>query len=120
MNKSIIYNISYEEYIKLISKIESTFTNYKQTLSILNIKLYHPSVAVSLFKKDILVLTETFPEECKSFGDASNFYNCLLLVNYHIGSLLQVVEILDTNEVKTISISLEDLLILDSFNKFVI
>lgn len=115
MSKSIIYNIDYLTYLKLISGIENKFNNYKSLLLNHNIYLEHPSVASFLEVKNSNVIKNLFPKESKKFDSASNFYNCLILINYHLGSFLQINDILDSKSIQSISITLEDILIIESF-----
>lgn len=115
MSKTIIYNIDYLSYLKLISGIENKFNNYKSLLLTHKIVLQHPSLASFLEEKSSIVLHNLFPKESKKFGSSSNFYNCLILINYHLGSFLQVNDILDSKSIQSISISLEDILIIESF-----
>lgn len=116
MSNPIIYNISYESYINLISKIESKFNDIKLKLSYLDIILSHPSVAVTLTSTQLFKMNTHFKKESEFFGTTNNFYKCLLLVNYHLGSLLQISNnpLLKDN-IKTISLSVEDFLIIESF-----
>lgn len=116
MSKSIVYNISYKAYLSLISNIESKFNLYKELLFNNNIILQHPSLVNNLSSSDRFKISQLFPKETKTFGTAYNFYNCLLLVNYHLGSLIQVTTITPLiNEIQTISINIEDILIIESF-----
>ena len=115
MSKTIIYNLSYLEYINLISRVEGKFNKIKSILLENNIILYHPSVASFLEKNQSLLLEQLFKKSCKKFSTAPNFYNCLIIVNYHIGSLLQINTIIDTQAIQSVSISLEDILIIKSF-----
>lgn len=115
MSKAIIYNIDYLSYLKLLSGIEDKLNNYKSVLLNHKVILQHPSIASFLEEKNSILLYNLFPKESKKFGSSSNFYNCLILINYHLGSLLQISKVLDNNSIQSISISLEDILIIESF-----
>lgn len=114
---NIIYNIKYEAYLELLAKIESTFTFYKSTLLNFDLKLIHPSLVQNISLRDhIYIVDKHFSKESNKFGTALNFLNALHLINYHLGSVLQISEIKEINSnIDSISISIEDLLIIESF-----
>lgn len=114
---NLIYNIKYEAYLNLLSSIENKFNSYKAFLLEHNLKLIHPSLIqdTSLLQHTIMV-KKYFPEESIKFGTPLNFLNALHLINYHLGSVLQISEIKQiSSNIDSISISVEDLLIIESF-----
>ncbi len=114
MIKPPIYNVSYLSYINLLSKIEDKLTFYKETLNSLNIVIPHPSNYVSLSLEQLKVIQKTFKKESDKFGTSDNFYSCLLLVNYHVASIL-LLKSLKTEDIVSVSVSIEDYLIIESF-----
>ena len=64
----------------------------------------------------IIIVEKHFYEESIKFGTSLNFLNALHLINYHLGSVLQISEIKQiSSNIDSISISVEDLLIIESF-----
>lgn len=118
MSNSIIYTISFDSYCEILSKIEDKFNSYKFFMLKHNLILQHPSLfSMNSNRKYIEFIEKHYSRESTIFGTSLNFLNCLVLINYHLGSFLQISEIkeIKTNDIQTISISVENLLILDSF-----
>lgn len=120
MSTPVLLNLKYSAYVSLLNQIEKSFNIYKQKLLDLNIPLSHPSIAVPLTLPQKLALQNIFKKEVIEFSTINNFFNCLSLVNYHLGSLHQLHILFKDNlfdNVETLSISIEDLLIIESFKK---
>ena len=117
MMNNLIYNIKYEAYLNLLSSIENKFNSYKTSLLGFNLKLVHPSLLKNTpLRQHIIIVEKHFYEESIKFGTSLNFLNALHLINYHLGSVLQISEIKQiSSNIDSISISVEDLLIIESF-----
>jgi len=108
----VTYTFTTESYLKLLSSIEEKFNQYKKALLEKGIILVHKSSTKSVSQKDLIFISNTYKKEIEIFGTAFNFYNCLLLINYHLVSLYFVKDI---KTVLSVSLTIEDYLIMNSF-----
>lgn len=112
----LTYNISYFSYLKSLSSIEDKFNHIKQIMLDNHIPLSHPSNPLELNNTHIKKLYELFPNQIEKFKNAFNFYKAIEIINYHLCSLLLMTETLESKDINSVSINVEDYLTIVSFN----
>lgn len=113
---NIIYNLPFYDYLKLISGIEEKFNTYKKVLLDNHMPLVHPSLLTEIKANVVQFVFNKYPKESAYFNSAENFYKALLVYNYHLGSILQLKEIIEITN-SSIQISVEDMLIISSLKQ---
>lgn len=109
---TVTYTFTTQSYLSLLSSIEQKFNEYKKVLLEKDIPLSHKSSGKAVTQANLMFISHTYKKEVEVFGTAFNFYNSLLLINYHLVSLYFVKDI---KTVLSVSLTIEDYLIMNSF-----
>lgn len=108
----VTYTFTTQSYLSLLASVEQKFSEYKKVLLEKGIPLSHESSKKAATQADLMFINHTYKKEVEVFGTAFNFYNCLLLINYHLVSLYFVKDI---KTVLSVTLTIEDYLIMNSF-----
>lgn len=114
----IIVNMDVNSYVKLLVSIQKQFQQLLKDLESLSIDIkQHPSETLYFSSKQELLIQKHFPFEIQKYGNIQNFYQIIVLVNYHMGSfaLLSHNNLNLTDIASSISIAVEDIIKLQSF-----
>lgn len=119
MLKAIQYNLTISAYLSLLVDISENVTKHVEELKKNGLPVKHPS-QVQLYARQVKQIEFLFPTESKYFDGGANYFNSVVLANYHIGSLRLVKEQFPgfsnfSDIAGSILISVEDILILTSF-----
>ena len=115
----LVINMSYDSYISFILQFEKVLQEYKNRLENLGINITHPEVQ-QYSNKLLDIVTKNFSKEIKVFGSSIGFIKSIVILNYHLGNILLLNKVFNTNSLKvmTFSLQMEDILFIDCFNNF--
>ena len=115
----LVINMSYDSYISFILQFEKVLQEYKNRFENLGINITHPEVQ-QYSNKLLDIVTKNFSKEIKVFGSSIGFIKSIVILNYHLGNILLLNKVFNTNSLKvmTFSLQMEDILFIDCFNNF--
>lgn len=114
-------NLTFLKYVELINPYENYLDQTKQLLLDKEIKIQHPSTTEALTTLQKQFLNFKYPKEIRNFGSVEKFYSALILLNYHKGNIIVLAERFGHHELQnmTFTLSIEELLILDTFKNVI-